>query len=148
MAELPVERRSARPDGLDLLGRRFFDWLGLPSGFEFVREPDLKVEEYVEDEQFVIRAELPGIDPEQDVQIHVRDHAVEVRAERKQETQTEESGWYRSEFRYGTFFRRVPLPPDADEHDVVAKYTDGILEIRMPVAPKHADVTKIEVTRG
>lgn len=148
MAEAPVARRSTWPDGIDLLGRRFFDRLGLPSGFDLVREPDFKVEERIEDDRLVIRAELPGIDPERDAQVHVRDHAVEVRAERKQETKDEEHGWHRSEFRYGTFFRRIPLPPDADEHDVTATYTDGILEVRMPVAQKHADVTKIEVTRG
>lgn len=141
--ERAVERR---PDWFDtLLPRRFFDWFGTPP---FDVEHHLKVEEFTKDDTHVIRAEMPGIDPDKDVQIHVRGHALEVRAERKQETKEEEAGRFRSEFRYGSFFRRVMLPPDADEHDVTATYKDGILEIRMPVEKKHAEATKIDIARG
>jgi HSP20 family protein len=138
--EHAVERRT---DWFDVFPRRFFDWLGGPI-VEF--EQGLKVEDFVEDHTYVIRAEMPGLDPDKDVQVHVRGHTLEVRAERKHETKTEEKGRYRSEFSYGSFLRRVALPPDVDEHDVKATYRDGILEVRMPVETKHAETTKIPIT--
>ena len=46
---------------------------------------------------------MPGIDPDKDVQIHLRDHTLEIRAERKEEETHEEKGTRRSEFRYGTY---------------------------------------------
>jgi HSP20 family protein len=131
------------PDVFDFWPRRFIDWFGAP---DFER--DMKVEEFVEKDQYVIRAEMPGIDPAKDVTIHVRDHSVELRAERKQETKSEGDKHYRTEFRYGSFFRRLPLPPDANEHDVKATYKDGILEVRMPVEKKQAEATKIAIERS
>jgi HSP20 family protein len=142
-----AEERAVQrwPDLFDLVPRRFADWLGAP-GFDFERE--LKVEEFVDNDQYVIKAELPGIDPDKDVDIHVRDHALEVRAERRQESKTEEENRYRTEFRYGSFFRRLPLPPDANEQDVSASYKDGILEVRMPVEKKQAEATRIAIQRS
>ena len=56
---------------------------------------------------------------------------------------------YRSEFRYGSFERDVLLPPGVEETDVAATYTDGILEVRVPM-PTEAEetATKVAVTRG
>jgi HSP20 family protein len=132
------------PDVFDLMPRRFIDWLGAP-GAELERE--LKVEEFTDNDQHVIRAELPGINPDKDIDIHIRGHALEIRAERREEKKSEEGNRYRSEFRYGSFFRRVPLSPDTDEHDVKATYQDGILEVRLPVEKKQAEATRIAVTR-
>lgn len=139
--ERAVERRA---DWFDLFPRRFFDWLAVPS-LDF--EHTIRVEEYTDGDTYVIRAEMPGIDPDKDVQVHVRDHALEVHAERKEEKTTTEKDRYRSEFRYGSFLRRMPLPPDASDRDVKATYTDGILEVRMPVEKKQAEATKIPITR-
>jgi HSP20 family protein len=142
-----TEERAVQrwPEFFDLVPRRFVDWLAAP-GLELERE--LKVEEFVEKDEYVIRAEMPGIDPDKDVNVHVRNHSLEVRAERKQETKTEEGKGYRTEFRYGSFFRRVPLPPDANEQDVTATYRDGILEVRLPVEKKQAEATKIAIQRA
>ena len=89
-----------------------------------------------------------GVDPDKDVQIHVRNHMLEMSAERREETKSEDKGRYRSEFRYGSFTRTVQLPPDAGEQDVKATYKDGILEVRMPLDKKQAEVTRIEVQRA
>lgn len=70
----------------------------------------LRIEETVEGEQLVVRAELPGIDPDKDVEISVQERILHIRAERRQETKEEAKGHYRSEFRYGSFARRIPLP--------------------------------------
>jgi HSP20 family protein len=147
MAETSIARRSEWWPG-----RRFadlLDWPGVAGWFDWptftaLREGDrmLRIEETREDDMLVVRAEMPGIDPDKDVEIKVRDHMLEIRAERREEKTTEEKGTHRSEFRYGSFYRAVPLPADAKEGDVHASYKDGILEVRVPCAPTVPEATQ------
>jgi HSP20 family protein len=85
----------------------------------------IKVEEYVEDDRYMIRADLAGIDPEKDVEVMVGSGYLTIRAERSDKTE----GKRRSEFRYGSFSRTLGLPANADEEAVTASYRDGILTI-------------------
>ena len=107
----------------------------------------VRVEEFMEDGQFVVRAELPGIDPDKDLDISVSHGALRIRAERRQESETKEKAYYRSELRYGAFDRSVPLPSGADEPQVKATYKDGILEVRVPVKDEK-QAKKVQVDRG
>jgi HSP20 family protein len=129
---------------------RFWSWPAFPAMRRFFEEGEepLRVEEFVEDDKLVVRAELPGIDPDRDVDIEIRDRSLRIRAERRQEQRTEEGGRYRSEFRYGTFTRVIPLASDVKEEDVKASYRDGILEVRVPIDQKDAEARKIEIQRG
>ena len=109
----------------------------------------LRVEEFVDDKTLVVRAELPDIDPDKDVEIVVVDGELRIKAERQAKTEHKEKDSYRSEFQYGSFTRTVKLPPGATEADVSASYKDGVLEIRVPVAEAVAAApTKVEITRG
>jgi len=109
----------------------------------------LRVEEFLDDKTLVVRAELPGIDPDKDVDISVIDGALRISAERQEKSEHKGKDSYRSEFSYGSFTRTVKLPEGATEADVTATYTDGVLEIRVPVAePVTAEPAKIAVTRG
>ena len=125
--------------------RRLMDWPDLWG--ELTSELDMKVEEYTDDGQLVVRAEMPGIDPDEDVEITVTDHTLHLRAERRSETETENKQGYRSEFRYGSFARSVRLPVGATEDDVQATYTDGILEVRIPIDSEEAAAKKIPIAR-
>ena len=107
----------------------------------------LRVEEFTEGDSLIVRAEMPGIDPDKDVQISVSDHTLHLRAERREESKTEEKGAYRSEFRYGSFARTVPLPVGATDKDVKATYKDGILEVRIPIDRGEAESKKIPIQR-
>jgi HSP20 family protein len=107
----------------------------------------MRIEDGVEGDEFVVRAEMPGIDPEQDVEINVSDGMLQVRAERREEHRREEAGRRHSEFHYGSFSRVVPLPAGATESDVKATYHDGILEVRIPVDHHKAEATRVPVTR-
>jgi HSP20 family protein len=107
----------------------------------------LKVEEFTEGDEVVVRAEMPGIDPDKDVHITVSDHTLRLRAERRQESKTEENGGYRSEFHYGSFTRTVALPLGASDQDVKATYKDGILEVRIPVDRTEAEAKKVPIQR-
>jgi HSP20 family protein len=107
----------------------------------------MNVEEFTEGDHLVVRAEMPGIDPDEDVHITVSDHTLHLQAERRQETKTEEHGTYRSEFSYGTFARTVALPIGASDEDVKATYKDGVLEVRIPVDRDEADAKRVPVQR-
>lgn len=110
----------------------------------------IRVEESVEGNTLVVRAELPGIDPEKDVSVAVVDGALEIKAERREKTEQTDKNTYRSEFRYGSFIRRLALPDGVDQGDITASYKDGVLEVRTPVpetAQKPA-ARKIEIQRG
>ncbi len=154
MAGQEVERRREWPDVPELFGRWFADWPRWPalrglmeSAFEGF-EP-LRIEETVEAEQLVVRAELPGIDPDKDVEISVQDRTLHIQAHRRRETKEEAKGHYRSEFRYGSFARRIPLPEGVAEDQVTASYKDGILEVRVPLlGQKPAATKKIQIQRS
>ena len=105
----------------------------------------IKVEEYVEGDHYMIRAELAGIDPEKDVEIMVGSDYLSIRAERSDKIE----GKHRSEFRYGSFSRVLSLPVNADEEAVTASYHDGILTISVGLKTEHkASAKKIEVAKG
>lgn len=117
-------------------------WPALDSDF-------LRVEESTEDSTLVIRVDAPGIDPEEDVDIRVRDGVLDIRVERreKSESESENRKVHRSEVRYGSFRRSLRLPGLASESDIAASYDDGVLEIRVPLGEEGAG-QKIEVRRG
>jgi HSP20 family protein len=121
-------------------------WSELRSTFGEGMDP-LKVEEFTDGDEVVVRAEMPGIDPDKDVDITVSDHTLRLRAERREESKTEENGNYRSEFHYGSFMRTVPLPVGASDDDVKATYKDGILEVRIPIDREEAQAKKVPIQR-
>jgi HSP20 family protein len=116
----------------------------------FEGEDVLRVDEFQEGDAHVVRAELPGIDPEKDVEITVEGGMLHLRAERRQEEEKEGKTWRRRELRYGSFSRTLPLPEGVSENDIQATYKDGILEVRAPV-PKggpEREVKRIPVSAG
>jgi HSP20 family protein len=141
-------RSTQQGIGMPTWWDRFWAWPNFPQMRRFFEEEDMRVEEFVDEDQLVVRAEMPGIDPDRDVEIDIRDHALRIRAERRQEERHEEDGRYRSEFHYGTFTRVVPLSRSVSEEDVKASYRDGILEVRVPIDEKGAEAKKIPVERG
>jgi HSP20 family protein len=126
--------------------RRLFEWPD--SWLELTDDDALRVEEFEEDGKLVVRAEMPGIDPDKDVELTMSDHTLRLKAERRQETKAEDKKGYRSEFRYGSFIRTVALPAGATIDDVKASYTDGILEVRIPIDGATAEAKKIPITKG
>jgi HSP20 family protein len=117
--------------------------------FETTDDSFLRTEEYQDGTTLVVRAEAPGIDPEKDVDISVQNGRLHISARREERSEHKEKDSYRSEFRYGSFERTVPLPAGATEDDVTATYNDGVLEIRVPVGPELPPTSrKVQVTRS
>jgi HSP20 family protein len=108
----------------------------------------IRVEELVDGDRLVVRAELPGVDPEKDVDVRIEGGDLLISAQRQERKEEKERGGYRTEFRYGSFSRTIPLPAGASERDIEATYTDGVLEVRVPVPQTDEAVPKkIEVRR-
>jgi len=136
MAELMRRERIEWPG----IARRFFD-------LDWEMSP-IRVEEYVDGDSMVVKAEMPGLDPDKDVEISIADGLLHIAAERREESEHSDKDGFRSEFRYGSFFRDIPLPAGAKESDVKAQYKDGVLTVKVPIPKRNATPAKIPVTRS
>jgi HSP20 family protein len=83
-------------------------------------------------DRLVVRAELPGLTKE-DVKVETLDNQLLIQGERRQEHEEQEGGYRRSERRYGSFYRAVPLPEGAQTEQARAEFKDGVLEISVPI---------------
>jgi HSP20 family protein len=102
----------------------------------------LRVEEKREGDDYVVRFEVPGIDPERDVELTVTGGVLRISARREQRVERDEQGERRSEFRYGEFTRAIPLPQGVDPDSITADYKDGILEVRVPLPQEEKSEAK------
>ena len=110
-----------------------FDWLESPLAAIRPAGRAMRIEDFVQDDRYVLRAELPGMDPEKDINVTVSGGVLTIRADRLDDTE----GVHRSQFRYGAFTRSLPLPANADDAHIQASYGSGILEVDVPL--KEAD---------
>jgi len=93
------------------------------------------VDIYEEKDNFVIKADLPGIKQE-DIKVSLNNNTLTLKGERKVETEEKHKGYYRTERSYGEFYRAFQLPAEVDSEKIKAKYKDGILEIDVPKSEK------------
>jgi HSP20 family protein len=89
-----------------------------------------------EDGKLVVRAELPGIKPEE-VEVKVDDDVLTIAGKHEETTEEQEKDFVRRERRYGAFSRRISLPAGVDAKKIKATTTDGVLEVTVPL-PKEA----------
>ncbi|MCM1983361.1 Hsp20/alpha crystallin family protein [Lyngbya confervoides] len=97
------------------------------------------------DEAFQIQLELPGFEAK-DLDIQVTDEAVIVSGERKQESESEEEGVHRSEFRYGKYHRVIPLTAKVVNQEASADYQDGILKLTLPKSKTDEKVHRLKLS--
>lgn len=101
----------------------------------------LRLEDETREGVYLIRAELPGVDPIEDIVVTVRDGQLTIKAERNQTT--ESNG--RSEFSYGSFSRTIMLPIGADEDEINATYDRGILTVAVALSEEESAEKHVEV---
>jgi HSP20 family protein len=89
-----------------------------------------------DEERFVIRADLPGVDPE-NIDVTMENGMLTIRGSREATKDVNEGGWHRVERVSGNFYRRFSLPDSADAEHIGAKTANGVLEVTIP---KHARV--------
>jgi len=100
-----------------------------------------RVEELVREDQYVIRAELPGLDPATDIEVTIRGRTLTIHADRGPHDDEPR----RTEFRYGPVTRSVWLPARADVHGITARYRTGILEVSIPVPTPKPEAIRIPI---
>jgi HSP20 family protein len=96
---------------------------------------------------FMIKTDLPGLTKD-DVKIELTDEVLTISGERKEEKEEKEKDFYRSERCYGRFFRQIPLPEGAKADKANATFTNGVLEVKIPVAKMESSARKLEIKEG
>ena len=99
-----------------------------------------EIETFQRANEFVVRADLPGMKRE-DITLQVTEDALTVEGERRSEAAEQREGYYRTERTYGSFCRVIPLPEGALADTAKASFENGVLEVVMQAPPR-------EVSRG
>jgi HSP20 family protein len=121
-------------EGLHQEMNRFFDSLNPMAqrgseGVTFMPAAEL----HETPEAIELKLELPGIESK-DLDVQVSAKSVSIKGERRSQSETQENGIKRSEFRYGSFQRVIPLPARVVNDQTKAEYKDGILVLTLPKA--------------
>ena len=113
---------------------RFFDGFDIePFGGNELFAGDFmpRVDVRENDKEIKVTAELPGMD-ENDIDVTLTDDSLTIKGEKKEEIEDKGKGYYRSECRYGSFHRLIPLSAEIDEDKIKADFKKGVLKIRLP----------------
>jgi HSP20 family protein len=89
------------------------------------------VDIYEQDNNIVIKAELPGVDPK-DVDIRLDNNVLTIKGERKFDNEVKKENYHRVERAYGVFTRSFTLPSGVDPNGIKAEYKDGVLRLTLP----------------
>ncbi len=108
---------------------------------EFEWEP--AVEMFETENEVVVRAALPNIDPKQ-VEITVTSDAITLKGETKREEERKGRNYYRRELHSGAFLRTLPFFAEVKSAEAKATYKDGVLEVKMPKSER-AKATSVKV---
>jgi HSP20 family protein len=135
-----------------------FDRMFETSGWPSLRWPVLRmrppaematwfpeIDVFEKDNRLITKIDLPGMKKE-DVKVEVTDGHLAISGERKGEAEERKENFYRCEREYGRFYRAVPLPEGVKLQDVKATFSDGVLEVSVPLPAKlEAKVQKVEI---
>lgn len=101
------------------------------------------VESFVKEGNLFIRVDVPGLEPK-DVELTVLDNVLAIKGERKNGTEVHKDDYIHREIVYGSFERRLTLPPETDPDKIKASFRNGVIEIIMPMT-KAAAAKKIHL---
>ena len=131
---------------IDDLFRRFFSGEREESDQLSVTGWMPAMEVFEREGQYVIRADVPGIDPKE-VEVSVLDDALTIKGERKKSHEVKEKESYYSETAYGRFERRLALPKGIDPEKITARFENGVLEVSVAL-PQTATGKKVPIEIG
>jgi len=134
----------------DLLERFGFerDWFGRFPGRNLFADWQTDgmrpaIESRVEDGKFIVRTDLPGIDPK-NVDVKVVGDVLTIKGSREEKSESNKADYFRSEIRYGAFERSIALPEGIKAEDLKASYHDGVLELTAPM-PKEVMPKEVKI---
>lgn len=142
---LPIEREmQGMMNRLErLLGETAERFPSLRPGFTWQPTTDITKE----DGRLVFRAEIPGIDPDKDVEIGITGNVLHIKGQKTVEREAEEDDRYLSERFFGTFERSFTVPEGVVPEDIRATYEAGVLTVEVPLPEEEkAETRRIEVT--
>jgi HSP20 family protein len=106
------------------------------------------VDVYVDKDDVVIKAELPGMEKD-DIEVSLRNHTLTLKGEKKRQEKIKEENYFCAERIFGSLLRTLELPVDVHGEKVKASFTNGVLEIRLPIAETaKAKSIKVKVEDG
>jgi len=108
------------------------DW---PFGSERGWAPTVDIAE--DEKEYTVRAELPGLDPE-DLEVSISGGHLILAGEKKESTERQGKDFYHTESRFGAFHRTIPLPDAVDPESVEAEYANGVLVVHLKKSPAAA----------
>ncbi len=106
-------------------GRRTVSWDGAAAEFP--------LDVYQTDNEYVAKASLPGVKPE-DVDISIVGETLTIKAEARDEKEVKDESWLLKERRYSSFARTITLPTEVQSDKVEATMENGILTLKLPKA--------------
>jgi len=112
---------------LSRISDRFFGLSWPETKFEFRPAVDI----YEDEKAIYLKAELPGIKPEE-IKINVEKNVLTLEGERKLEKEEKKEGYHRVERSYGSFRRSFSLPENVSTEEINAGYKDGVLTLTLP----------------
>ena len=105
--------------------------------------PEIDVIE--EGNRLITKIDLPGMKKE-NVKVEITDGYLAISGERRTEAEEKKEHFYRCEREYGSFYRAIPLPEGVKLEDVKASFSNGVLEVSVPLPAKpEARVQKVEI---
>jgi len=99
-----------------------------------------------EDEKLVVRASLPGVDPDE-IKVTIEDGVLTIDGETKVDDEAKVGNYLIRERRAGSFHRSVRLPDSVDVDQAEANYDEGVLTVAFPKAESKR-AKQLTVTSG
>jgi HSP20 family protein len=99
-----------------------------------------------EGEEYVLRADLPGV-REEDVKVELDDDVLTISGERRSEHEERRDGYHRIERASGSFSRSLTVPDGVDPERVQARFDNGVLEVRVP-KPEQRKPRRVAISVG
>jgi len=124
------------------------NWAGDARGMQSAPSmwaPHIEVSE--RDGKLLVQADLPGLKRE-DINVQIEQDAIILQGHRHQEQSGNESGYYRSERSYGSFYRTIPLPEGTNADSASATFRDGVLRIELDAPREQQRGRKLEIRDG
>lgn len=137
----PFRELATLRDEMERLFDTFFGRRSALMEREYTYVPAVDVEET--DNEFIVRAELPGMD-KKNIKISLSEDAITISGERKRHKEEKSKTYHRIEMAYGKFTRTIEFPCEVDPASAKAVYKNGILTITVPKSEK-AKPKEIEI---
>lgn len=140
----PFAELTGMRSAMDRLFEQGFGRLPSLRSGEELGPATLGLDVYETDTSYVVKAAIPGVDPEQ-LDIEVKDDVLTIAGSYEHRDEAQEENYLRRELRTGSFARTLRLPPTVDAANAAAEFDRGILKLTLP-KKEEAKAQSIKIT--